>query len=707
MRDEKTGEWLEPTEGEDLSSSEGRMFKKDPMINIISKEEFEIRIEKVFHLLWKALSKSFGPYGAPTLICTYPYRHMTKDGYTIMKNLSFDASETKVDQAIADMAGDICGRLNYSVGDGTTSAIIATNSIYQNYRSNKDYFKGKFILPRDIMKKYDIIKDMVIDKLSSKVTQIKTDDPDELYKNIYDVVYVSSNGNELITEYISDLYRELGAPGISCIKAPDGITKKKLINGYKFELSLADRLYINSDDKTMNLADSDVIIFGTKVTETTYRKILKPLNEECRMRGRHLIVCAPFFDETALSQVIAPELNNEYRKNHDVNMVLSRYRAVSAHTRRLVNDFAILMNTDVIDRVKEKDIIDKLASGSLINQVVNIDNREIEGIQCIAVGNSKLATYVYGSDSLPEGYVPLSEYSQVDEDALHLGFVRNCSLGLNTSQFTDMVYDENRYQAALKEAKDILEETEKKYQQLGTFNVEVNQCQERLYSLKLKMGIIEVGADSELSQAMIKDAVDDAVKAAESAYKHGVVLGCNTNLIQSILEVLDELDINDTVNCILVKILLDGFKDVYKTVLGNAFEDVDLGVYYRNDPFDKFYNELKSYIDNSIGHFDEIFNKEILKSVYEELTNDTDRINDALVNLFQNHMNDSISLFDVIINYSIKANEVFDISSFRFSNTVKNSVQTDQEILRATIDLISLLIVGNQMVVTQKHNFED
>ena len=49
-----------------------------------------------------------------------------------MKNLSMNASESILDQAIADMAADICGRLNYSVGDGTTSAVIATNSIYKN-----------------------------------------------------------------------------------------------------------------------------------------------------------------------------------------------------------------------------------------------------------------------------------------------------------------------------------------------------------------------------------------------------------------------------------------------------------------------------------------------------------------------------------------------------------------------------------------------
>lgn len=106
----------EPSEGIDMSEKDGRHFKKSPAINVISKEEFEKRVEEVFYLLWKTLSKSFGPYGAPTLIYNYPWSHVTKDGYTIMKSISMDASETKVDQAIADMAGDICGRLNYSVG---------------------------------------------------------------------------------------------------------------------------------------------------------------------------------------------------------------------------------------------------------------------------------------------------------------------------------------------------------------------------------------------------------------------------------------------------------------------------------------------------------------------------------------------------------------------------------------------------------------
>ena len=196
------------------------------------------------------------------------------------------------------------------------------------------------------------------------------------------------------------------------------------------------------------------------------------------------------------------------------------------------------------------------------------------------------------------------------------------------------------------------------------------------------MGIIEVGADSEVSQGMLKDAVDDAVKAAESAYKYGTILGCNTNLLMSISTIVNSLD-ND-VDKLLVNILYNGFKDVYKTVLSNAFPDV----IFDTDTIN-IEKDIKKFVDERIGNFDEIFNNyEIINDVIKTCDN-----------------GEVLSFHDFIVEYSIKENKVFDISKFRFSDTVINSLQTDREILTATIDLISLLIVGNQMVVTQRNNF--
>ena len=698
--------------GADMSSDEGRHFKKDPKVNIISKEEFEERIQKVFHLLWKTLSKSFGPYGAPTLIYNYPYSHVTKDGYTIMKNLSMDASETLVDQAIADMAADICGRLNYSVGDGTTSAVIATNSIYQNYLKERNNLKSANVLPRDILQKYSSIKDSIIKDLNKKSRVIRSEDPNILYKNIYDVVYVSSNGDTEMTEYISSLYKELGCPAISCVLAPDGVTKKKLINGYKFDMTLTDKLYINSDDNTMKLSEADIVIYDSKVNRETYEKILVPLNNNCRLRGRHLIVAAPSYDEIALRQVISRDLNNEYSKNKDVNMVLTTYKAISAHTRRLIADFAVLTNTIIIDRPLDRLIKEELENGRQIWEIFNIDDREdIPNIKSMALPSQDGKTYLDNNvllfnngDKIPDNYIK----PNMIENPIRLGYVKDASLGLKSSVFAEFFYDKNKFDVIYQDAKDVLVETEKKYQKLGTFNFEVSQAQERFYSLNLKMGIIEVGADSELSQKLLKDAVDDAIKAAASAYTHGVVNGCNVDLISIIHEHMNE-DMDD-VTFTLYNILYGGFRDVYKTVLSNAFDNFEIE-FEDFDEYPKFLYEKTGIIRDIFTDYDKL--NDLIKEQTWMMSEEVEQLNEEVPegNVIDNAQEEQIkntfttSLHDLIIDYSIKYRVVYDVSTKCFTDTVINSTQTDEEILKATIDLISLLITGNQMVVTQKHNF--
>ena len=676
--------------GRDLSESEGRRFKKEPAINVIPKDEMEERIRKVFNLLYQTLSRSFGPGGAHTIIYKYPYRHFTKDGFTIMKNLSMDASETLVDQAIADMAESICGRLNFAVGDGTTTAMVATNSIYQSYIKYKKMLEENHLLPRDVMRHFEILRDKIIENIQKDVVAVRSDDPEELYKNIYDVVYISSNGDEVISSYIAELYKELGCPAINCQLSTDGETRKLLIDGYKFNMSLNDKTYVNSDDETMYLDEADVIIFSTKVTKEIYEKVLVPLNEYSRYLGRHLIVAAPMYDETALSQKIARDFKNEYQKRQDVNMVLTCYKAMSAHAKRLVNDFAVLVNTTIIDAPAIRDIIAKLdKNGYDITQIFNITNRHITGVtECRTNRNydrPKFVKYIYGMESVSNEEVYV-EPSFIEEN-IRIGYSKDISLGMKHSVFRKFFYDENEYRNIYDDAKAILKETEEKYKKLGTFNLEVSQAQERFYSLNLKMGIIEVGGDSDMSQKLLKDAVDDAVKAAASAFNYGVVQGCNLSLINAIESTINE-DTSE-VDRVLINILYYGFIDVYKTVLNNAYEDKLLN---ENDDIETAYVEFVSAYEMNIGDFSNI-------KWDDELLNKSLRIS-------RNDKESKFTLIDVIVRYSILSHQVFDVSKKEFTKNVINSSQTDKEVLKATIDLISLLIVGNQMVVTMRGNFE-
>lgn len=682
---------METTESlnERMRQDEEEFFKSEPRVNVISKESYETRVEKVFKLLWSTLSKSFGPYGAPTLIYNYPYSHVTKDGFTIMKNLSMDASEQLVDQAIANMASDVCGRLNYAVGDGTTSAVIATYSIYNNYLKYKKELDVNMVMPRDIIYSIKNLKNDIIAELDKYRQSIRSENPDELYNNIYNVVYISSNGDEEISNYIASLYKELKFPGISCELATDGITKKRLINGFKLDLVLNDKLYINSDNDSMIESNCDIVILNVRITKEVYDKILKPLNEQSRIRGRKLIVCASTYDETALMQTIRRDLTNEYQKKKDINMVLTTYRSVSEYLRLTINDFATLCNTIIIDRSIKNDIIEKLDSGKSILEVFNFDERDnIPNLTCLA--QSKDGAVKCTNTDIIKG--KFNKIFELDEDAVRVGFAGNVNIGMKNSTFSDFYYNQNSYDAILKDAEITMRETEERYKKLGTFNLVVNQAQQRYYALKLKMGVIEVGGDSELSQKLFKDSVDDAIKAAASAYDHGIILGCNVLLINSITAILNAAEeLYKTVpsrklmtEIIVLKILRDGFVDVYKTVLSNAF------------PNSTLYFKTKDDIKEKLL---EIFHENILPDDFDEcadiiIANAKKRCNYA-----------NLTVHDIIIETSMFMNLVFDVTTKRFTNKVINSTQTDEEIVTATVDLISILMTGNQMIVTQKHNF--
>ena len=49
-----------------------QQLKGEPCVNIIGKEDFETRVDKVFNILWNILTKTLGPGGSGTFISVYP-----------------------------------------------------------------------------------------------------------------------------------------------------------------------------------------------------------------------------------------------------------------------------------------------------------------------------------------------------------------------------------------------------------------------------------------------------------------------------------------------------------------------------------------------------------------------------------------------------------------------------------------------------------
>lgn len=703
----KEGKYMETMKEQKGTTVMEEIINAKPCVNVIGKDDFDNRVMEIFKIIGECLSRSLGPYGAPSIISQYPYHHITKDGFTIMKNIHFDKTSGFIDQVVADMAADICGRLNYSVGDGTTSAIVSTNCIYESYIQNKDKFSKWNLLPRDILGMYEEIKKATITELEKRAKDIRHLPKEEMLEEIRRVVYISSNANEEITDMIVNLYEEIEYPAITVSVAADGVGKSSVVNGFLHESVLTDRLYINNDNETLSENNCDVVIFDHKVNIDEYRYILKPISMQSEQCGRKLICLAPMYDDVMMQTEVIPDLNKIYKIKKELPLILMGYKNTSDHLKKRISDLAMLTGTRLISQEYARNLVkDYITFAETVSQnkggetaenakwCFDLMLRQIPGINVMVKDTSNPA-YNATTSIIASGHeTPDMLTYQLTDNALEVGFVGHVELGLNSSIYNEFYYDKDIYDACVAEAEKELNDATEKFKKLGTFNVAVSQCQNRLNSLKLRMGTIEVGASSEFSQTYLKDAVDDAVKAAESAYNNGIVLGCHVTLLGCLQDIrnkyISELpqDGRRTKEAyeFLIDILINGFKSVFHTVLDNR------------SSMSLVYNAT-----NVVDYVVELLTKISDKTGFEHLFDDCDvrKVREILGSIIDTTGEKVYDLNSILIELAIGMQMTLDLGKEKYNYEVINSTATDKEILTATIDLIALLITGNQLVISR------
>ena len=679
----------------------------DPEINVISKDVMDSRISSVFDQIASTLQKSLGPVGAHAIISQPPGYHVTKDGFTIMKNIRYNSQYGYVDQVISGMIADICGRLNFAVGDGTTSAVVSANAMYQEFKKNSDKINKLFFLPRNVLNRTKELVEDVNNRLSLYATDIKNLPLEEMCEYIRQVVYVSSNADKELTDIIVDLYRQIGYPAISVVKAADGVTKGRVVDGFMFHAKLMDRIYVNNDNQSLHAQKCDVVIFDHKVSLNSYKYILAPLSVLCKMRGRKLICIAPNYDEVTLQGDILNDLNSEYRQTKDINLVIMGYRNSRNSDKKRVSDLAMLCNTQLITQSIEyeiikrtKDLVDTKSDVSNLLQYINLDNRKIEGNMIMAKNPNSHAQVPYvlkNADAGEIGVVPLDE-----EFSFRIGYPGEVMLHYDKeSIFRDFDYDESLYEKYVNDAKVELDAVIEKYSKLGTFNFEVDDAQKRYLSLKLKMGQIEVGASTDFKQQFLVDAMDDAVKAALSAYRNGVINGGHTTLLNAIRDEIDCPERSDA-DKFLLEVMFKAFRHVRFCVLENGFSNkkIDLSNIIAKE---NLYTSGEDVMGDILGCISENIG---VRVIFQE---DISYIDDFMSYLKVTYRdNPETDLFTLINEIELYSGTTLDLDmsestvpTIAFNRRVINSAATDREILIASSDLVSLLTTGNQLVITR------
>lgn len=494
------------------------------------RENYTEDASKVFEIVANTVQKSLGPYGANTVIEKNGIHRFTKDGWSILKDIIF---HDHFGRSIHQLILEVCSQVVVKVGDGSTSSIIAASRLYENLKQADI----KHIRPKDLMDQMTHAINLIVKKIEELSIRL-----DENHEDIYRVANISTNGNDAIAAMIQDIYKQTNNSSIEFVKSGQPTTTYEVVKGYRANISYLDQMYANNDRGEAHIANPIFLFIDNEMDSDHHGHILSLAKNQARVLGRNLVVVSPRYDSYLL-ELIRQESNSEYRKNAKTSVVYARASVVNNELNNQYFDFALMTGGTVVDYA---------FTSKFQEAITHVDED--------------------GKTS----YAITEEANQMVIDAL--GITDSIVMGSRFSTIQGLGNrNEHLYQATLKAAQAEVYALIERHKELNSVNIDLYKAQTRLSKLKCDMGIIYVGGPSPMERDASYDLVEDAVKACESATRHGYNLG--GNLIIPIA--IDEIKRNDMVskdlNTIL-ELIRQSFKEVYFCVLENAYEGVEVDV---------------------------------------------------------------------------------------------------------------------------------
>lgn len=527
-------------------------------LNLVDQEEFSTDIRAIAMVASETVARTLGPYAHTTIIDDGTSSYPTKDGWTVLSRLKFP---DPLYQSIYRMLLQISYGIVDKVGDGTTTAMVtAQNFIESMTKAQQDNEMAEQSRQADTIKTLKKVASLIqeeISKMAIPVVNAKDLGSDgDPYRAIYNVAYVSSNGNEAIAKAIYEIYNQTGNPNILCDMAgPENVdVSYDIQRGYRLDCKpLMFPRYINTSDKTYsdNELDHIMVIFDHNVAYSKHHKFIDALLQNVQRihdmntgRASMLVLMAPYFDDV-MSSTIAHVVDEMMRNKPNTipNLMLIQIPELSRHqVQCYLKDFASIANAPVTTGTKVE----------IFNEMIhNAEHPEDEQIN-----DPRMRTPEF------EGFK--SAQAILDSS---FSIVRDITIGRNYVALNQINFESVRYKECLQEAKTELEKAKDEAANATTTLMKsLLEATDRLNRLSGSIGVIHAGGASELERRCNMDSIDDTFRACRAAYKNGVVPGLNLAPLVAIKRVeagLPKWTHSDAERSLLID-YLDIFDEAYR-----------------------------------------------------------------------------------------------------------------------------------------------
>ena len=329
--------------------------------------EFHNKILSGLEKAEKSVCATLGPAGRPVLMNDGRQTSLTKDGITVFRSIELD---DPIENSAVMALREASAKVAKEAGDGTTTVTSLGVSIYRNglkYTSanaNPVFVKGGLDKAAKAAIKY--IKS-VSKPISSK-------------EDIKKVCLISSNGDEKVSEVISEVFSKLGPDATIKIEESGSEIGYEIVDGFQLpNTGYMSPFFCTSENMTCNFEKAHVLIVDGKLTNINE---LLPTLQSIAKAGVPLLIFADSVETEVLSNLIM----NRIRTGLQVCCV--RSPSYGENRKAIYRDIAALTDGKVVS--EETGI--KLGQAVLGSDVLGFAKSVVvtkENTTIVGTGNNK------------------------------------------------------------------------------------------------------------------------------------------------------------------------------------------------------------------------------------------------------------------------------------------------------------------------------
>jgi chaperonin GroEL len=281
------------------------------------------------NILADAVKVTMGPRGNNVVMDkSWGSPTVTKDGVTVAKELEL---KDKFQNMGAQMVKEVASKTSDTAGDGTTTATVLAQAIYNEGQKLVASGIGPMALKRGIDKGVEAVVAEL--KKISKPTKDK--------KEIQQVGCISANSDEAIGQLISEAMEKVGKEGVITVEEAKSMeTDLEVVEGMQFDRGYVSPYFITDPEKMVAVLGEPYMLIHEK--KVAAMKDLLPVLEQVARSGRPLLIVAEDIEGEALATLIVNKLRGTLK--------VAAVKAPGFGDRRkaMLEDIAILTGGRVI-----------------------------------------------------------------------------------------------------------------------------------------------------------------------------------------------------------------------------------------------------------------------------------------------------------------------------------------------------------------------